>query len=310
MKNSPKAWAFPALALAVLFWGTAFPAAAYLVNRFSLWTIMLIRLIIASLVFLLVPGRLMTARYKRGDWLKLLIMTLSMPCLYFLFETTSLMYTSSVQSGVIAGSLPLFVTLGAALFLKEEVRLPQIGGLVLSMGGVVLLTLFNGGNTQAGPNPLLGNSLELLAMVCAAANLLIQKDLYIRYSPAFLTRLQSWGGIIFFLPGLARIGDLSLKSAGLTDWAVLIYLGAACSFGAYFLYNGAQSTIKASSASVSMNLIPVVALVFGRIFLGETLNTAQLISALAVLGGVFLSQINFPGLGKKKEQPEKLQNRA
>ena len=294
--------AYPFLAGAVLFWGTAFPAASFLVNSYSNWTVMLIRLATASVAFLFVPRKMMTARYARRDWIKLLLMVLAMPCLYFLFETTSLLYTSSVQAGVIAGALPLFITAGAALFLKEEVGAPQIGGLALSLSGVILLTLFNSGEIGQGSNPFLGNGLELLAMVCAAANMLLLKDLYARYSPAFLTRLQCWGGTVFFLPGLAGIGKLGPGSAGAAEWAVLIYLGLACSFAAYFLYNSAQSRIKASSASVSINMVPVTALIFGRIFLKETLNTPQLISSLAVIGGVFLSQL---GSGQNRRKAKK-----
>ncbi|MBN2626361.1 MAG: DMT family transporter [Spirochaetales bacterium] len=292
MKDRNNLIAYMSLAGAVLFWGSAYPAAYYLVNRYSLWTIMLIRLVIASIAFLFVPRRFIRSEYRRGDWKKLLPMVLFMPCFYFFFETSALQYTSSVQAGVIAGALPLFVTVGAVLFLKEKAGLPQIAGLALSLGGVIMLTLFNG-EVPPGTNPLLGNGLELLAMVCAAGNMLLLKDLYSRYSPAYLTRLQNWGGAIFFLPGLGHLKDFAVSRAPGTELAVLLFLGVACSFGAYFLYNDAQSRIKASSASISINMVPVVALVLGRIFLGETLNQAQLLSSLAVIGGVFLSQLNF-----------------
>lgn len=51
-----------------------------------------------------------------------------------------------------------------------------------------------------------------------------------------------------------------------------------------------MSRITASRASVYINLVPVTAVVLGWIILGETLTGAQCLTALAVLGGVAVSQ--------------------
>jgi len=298
MKEKNALKAYPALAGAVIFWGAAFPAAGYLVNRYSIWTIMWLRMITATAAFIWIPRKELKGKYHKGDWKKLLPMIFFMPCLYFFFETSALRYTSSVQAGVISSALPLFVALGATFFLKESVGIPQISGVILSLSGVVLLTLFNE-EILPGKNPLLGNSLELLAMFCAAGNMLLLKDLYRHYSPALLTLLQCLGGIIFFIPGMTGLGDILRAGLPLMDLGLILFLGVFCSFGAFLLYNWAQSQIKASSAAVSINMVPVVALILGWVFLGESLNKAQMISSLLVIGGVLLSQMEF-----RKERPE------
>ena len=60
--------------------------------------------------------------------------------------------------------------------------------------------------------------------------------------------------------------------------------------GAFGLYNWGMSRLTASRASVFINLVPVFAVVFGWSLLGEALAPFQCAAALAVVGGVWISQ--------------------
>ena len=139
--------------------------------------------------------------YRRGDWRLLVPMVLFQPCFYFLLESYALTFTTSSQAGVIASSVPLWVAVGAGLFLAEAVSRRTLIGLVVSVAGVVGLTLLQAGDETAA-NPLFGNLLEVLAMASAAANMLMVKRLSARYNPWTLTAMQMAVGTVFFLPGL------------------------------------------------------------------------------------------------------------
>mgnify|MGYP001299395571 CR=1 FL=1 len=76
-------------------------------------------------------------------------------------------YTSASQAGVIVSCLPIIVALMAFFMLKEYISKAIVIGFTLCIGGSILLTLLSPSTDQA-PNPLLGNFLELMAMVCAA----------------------------------------------------------------------------------------------------------------------------------------------
>jgi len=178
---------------------------------------------------------------------------------------------------------------GAWLFLSESINRKNIAGLILSVSGVVFLTL-NQGSKDVAQNPLLGNSLEFLAMIFAAANMVIIKKLSYRYNPWSLTAMQIIAGTLFFLPGLSGIikSDISIWTTDLIF--ILIYLGAFVSLGAFGLYNWGMSHISASKASSYINLVPVTAIFFGWIILGETLSLFQSIAALIIILGVSISQ--------------------
>ena len=164
-----------------------------------------------------------------------------------------------------------------------------ITGLALSIAGVIFLTLSQGGGGEAS-NPVLGNLMEVGAMVFAAANMLMIKKLSGRYSPWSLTAMQVIAGVIFFLPGLFQIlqTDRAIWTPRLVT--ILVFLGAFVSLGAFGLYNWGISKIKASSASTFINLVPVIAIITGWLFLGEGLTMIQLAAAAGVIIGVILSQ--------------------
>ncbi len=144
------------------------------------------------------------------------------PCLYFLLEGYALSLTSSSQAGMISALVPLLVTAGAWAVLKEPVSPTGIAGLLLSIGGVVWLSL-GGVADESSPNPALGNLLEVGAMVCAAGYMVVMKRLSARYSTWWLTGMQCVAGAVSFPAGCSvrrGLGNISMQA-----WIAVAYLG-------------------------------------------------------------------------------------
>ncbi|MBU1342452.1 MAG: DMT family transporter [Proteobacteria bacterium] len=273
---------------AVFLWGSSFSAMRILLRDLSPTAVMFCRLFIAVIFILPISGKIFSTSYQKGDWKILLPMVLFQPCLYFLFESNALTFTTSSQAGIISACLPLMVAVAAWFFLSESMHRKIIIGLILSIFGVVLLTLFQGEQVNA-PHPVLGNFLELCAMASACANIILIKKLSSRYSTWDLTRLQVCAGMLFFLPGIRSVilADPSIWT--LKTILLLLYLGVFVSFLSFGLYNWGVSKVAASRASIFINLIPVTAVLLGWLVLGETLNTRQMIAAGIVIFGVFFS---------------------
>jgi drug/metabolite transporter (DMT)-like permease len=277
-----------ALLAAALLWGGSFSAMRLAVQVMSPWSVMWLRMVIALTVILPFAGQMKTSAYRKGDWRQLLPMILLQPCLYFLLEAYALKFTTSSQAGVISASVPLMVAVGAWLMLAEPLGRKTFAGLFLSVAGVAVLSLSGRANASA-VNPLLGNALELCAMISAAMNIIYVKRLCARYNPWLLTMLQLVAGTLFFLPGLVL-----LFRQPPTMWTVpLIFsvsLLAVVSVGAFGLYNWAMSRVPASRASAFINLVPVAAVAFGWMVLGEALSGVQCVAAAGVIVGVAISQ--------------------
>jgi len=278
-----------ALITAVVLWGSTFAGTRIALKSLDPTVILWIRMITALIVILPFSKKIVPDKYKKGDWKLLIPMVLFQPCLYFLLESNALRFTTSSQASVVAASLPILVTLGAWIFLSESINRKTIIGLILSITGVIILTMSQGGESLA-ENPILGNSMEFLAMIFAAVNMLIVKKLSDRYNPLTLTAMQIVAGTIFFLPGLMKIINMDQSIWTVDLILLLFYMGAFVSLGAFALYNWAMSRITASKASSYVNLVPVSAIIFGWMILGESLNSTQSLSAVLVLTGVILSQ--------------------
>lgn len=333
--GSPRKQLWPLLAMlaAALMWGGSFSAMRAALQVLNPWSMMWLRMavglaLIAPFAARSLP-RDLRASYRKGDWKLLALLMATEPCLYFLLESNALRFTTSSQAGVIVATAPLMVALGAWLFLGERLRAAAAAGLVLSIAGVVGLTLLGGSPQGASPraaNAPLGNTLETGAMIVAAAYTLTSSRLGRRYPPWMLTALQLAAGVLFFLPGLAFLvrggwrgfpwgrtvlagspaAGAATAGAGATPVApwvlvgVLAFLGSFVTLAAFGCYNWGLSRLPPARASLFLNLIPVVAVLLGWILLGESLSVGQCLSAVAVIGGVLLGQ----GLGRRRRLGE------
>lgn len=286
-----------ALLLAMVLWGSSFVALKYSFQEMHPLMVILGRMAIASLCFLPFIRSFLRMGLHRRHLLPVAAMCLCEPCLYFLFESAALVYTTASQAAMITTMLPLMVAISAGLLLGERVSVQTICGFAVAAAGALWLSI-GGEETVLAPKPMLGNFLEFMAMVCAAGYTILMKRLSKELHPFFLTGLQAMAGTLFFLPALL-LPSVRAASLSLNGWLVVLYLGTVVSVGAYGLYNFGISRIPASQASAFVNLIPVFSIVLGYLILGERLTFWQWMACVLVFSGVLLSQ-DSTGIGKER----------
>lgn len=287
----PKARMIPVIALlvAMLLWASSFVALKLAFQAYAPMFVIFGRMAVGSICFLFLFKRLRTFQYQRGDLRYLLFLALCEPCLYFTFEAKALELTAASQAGMVTAMLPLLVGIAAHFLLKEHVTRRTYAGFILAIVGVVLLSA-GARASQSAPNPVLGNFLEFVAMVCATGYTITLKHLSPRYSPLFITAFQAFVGSIFFLPfALLTPGSIPTTFVPVGVLSIL-YLGIFVTLGAYGLYNFGVSRIPASQASAFINLIPVFTVILGWIILSERFTPLQYGACALVFAGVLLSQ--------------------
>jgi len=288
------------LAVAVLFWGSSFVATKTAMQSFSPMAVMWLRMVLASLVFLPFWRRLPRPARRPGDRRYLLLAVLFIPCLYYLLEGYALRYTSAGQAGAVSAVFPLLVAAAAWPLLGERLSWQGAAAIVVSIAAIALLS-FSGVAQAAAPRPLLGNILELSAMLAATGSTLVVKHLSSRYDPWLLTGLQAAVGVAFFAPLAFISGVPDFAAAPLSAWAALLYLGVVCGLGAFGLYNSALKLLPANRAALAINAIPAVALLGGWILLGERLTWAQVVACALIVGAVVFAEVS--GHTQADEQP-------
>lgn len=279
--------------LSTILWGGAYVAMKFALQSFHPMTMISLLLVVSSATFLaLLPMMIKKQKYTAGDWRIFLVLVICEPCLYFVFEGYALSFTSASQAGMLSATLPIFVGAFGYFLLKEKLSRMAWIGCVIAICGAVWLSVGAVADEHA-PNPLLGNFLQVCGMVVAALYAICVRRLSRGYSPMFITAVQAWAGLLFFLPALFLPG-MGLPEGGgsLLSWLSIVYLGLGVSFGAYSLYGFSISRMPAARASMFMNLIPVFTLVFSMLILGERLTLVQALASAMVLGGVAISQKN------------------
>ncbi len=293
MPQSRRSHLIPLLCLTgtVLFWGTSFVAIKTALTSFSPMTVMWLRMSVASLVFLPFWRRVPRPRPQQGDARILALAVLCIPCLYYLLEGFAVQFTTSSQAGVISAIMPLMVAAGAWVFLRERLSWQSGMALAVSLVGVAVLSSA-GAAQESAPHPVLGNLLELAAMMAAAGSTLAVKHISTRYNPWFLTGLQAAIGVAFFAPFAFASGAwASFWTATPAAWAAVFYLGTFASLAAFGLYNTALKLMPANRAALAINLIPAVAMLSGWLLLGESLTAAQLAACVAIVGAVVFAEL-------------------
>lgn len=278
-----------ALIVAVSLWASTFVVLKMALTVYDPNVIIFGRMFIASICFLFMIPRFRTYSIRRQDIKWLALMAFCEPCMYFVFESHAMVYTSASQAGMIVAMLPLMMAVSARFLLGEEVKKKTLFGFFMAVFGGVWLSL-GAGATEASPDPLLGNSLEFIAMCCAVGYMTILKKMTARYSALLITAIQAFAGTLFYLPLLALPSTTLPRSFELLPVLSILYLGVFITIGAYGLYNFGMSKLPANQTTAYVNLIPVITLFLGWSVLGETFTAHEFIAAGLVMFGVFISQ--------------------
>ena len=287
-----------AMLVAVILWGSSFVAMKIAVQAFSplamTWGRMGCSLLALVLIqcFLWMRGEgfvLYDAHLSRRDWMFILLLALCEPCLYFVFESYAIQYTTASQAGMIVAILPLAVVGIGWIFFNEKPGKGVLFGVLLALVGVVWLSA-GAIASESAPNPVLGNGLEVLAMGCSALYVLCVKKIGAHGSPLLLTAVQVLVGFLFFLPFQAMPFVAWPESFELLPVLAVIYLGVVVTLVAFVMYNYALRHAPAARIGGYLNLTPVFSLLFGVLFLGESLTPGQWAASALVFLGVCIGQ--------------------
>ena len=277
------------LVLAMVLWASTFIALKLAFQTYDPMVVIFGRMLVASLCALCFPFVFRNIPFRFKDVKYMAIMVICEPCLYFVFEAKALVHTSASQAGMITTMMPLLVAIAAWALLKERLTPKTLFGFLIAVAGAFWLSVSSKSSVHA-PNPIWGNFLEFMAMVCGSGYAICLKKLTHRYSSLFLTFLQAFAGAIFFFPILFFPGTvLPVQMVPLPFFSIL-YLGSAVTLGAYGCYNYGVSQIPASQATAFINLIPVFTLGLSALILGERFTGVQYLASGIVFIGVFLSQ--------------------
>lgn len=221
---------------------------------------------------------------------KLFLLALFQPGIYFICETTGMLYTTSSEAGMMIALIPVAVTILAAVILNEKPTLLQSVFVALSVGGVLFI-IFN-----RGVSPVAGNFFGLFllggAVIAAGFYNIISRQLSLEFSPIEITYvMMGFGAFLFNLIAIYEENfNLSSYFSLLTNKQVMIsvmYLGVLSSVVAFFMMNYTLSKITAAESAVFANLTTVVSIIAGVVLRNEPFFKFQVVGAVLIIIGVW-----------------------
>ncbi len=254
---------------------------------------MFLRFTAASLVFIIILHKRKFHKSGPKNHLKLFTVAFFEPGLYFLLETAGIQRTSASSASIIIGAVPAAVALSAALFLKEKIGPKSWIGIILSITGIILLTLFDKGNSADEASTLIGNIYVFLAVLAAAGYMVTVKKVAPDFSSMEITGWQIIYGALIFLPFFIKdfnsISWINMTSASI---AALVFLVIFATLTAFVCYNFALTRIEASKAAMFINGIPLVAVIVSALVLKETVSAVQIAGGIVIISGVTLANLD------------------
>jgi len=182
---------------------------------------------------------------------------------------------------ILNAASPLFAAVGAAVWLAERLTLAKMGGLAAGAAGVVLVS-------RAGPVDLdaaVGWSIaaSLGAALCYALSGVWLKKHGARLNPIAAAGWSQLFAGLELLPGLPFAPATGPISAVIV--ANMLALSLICSGVAYLLYFRLIANVGPTRAMTVTFLLPALGMMWGVLFLGETITPPMVAGALMIIAG-------------------------
>jgi drug/metabolite transporter (DMT)-like permease len=289
-----------ALLLMVVIWGANFSVIKYALREFPQTSFNAMRLTLAAAVFLFAiamrkawrtGGRpfLRDEPLTRADWQRIALLGIIGHFLYQHAFVAGVARTSASNAALIFGATPVAVALLSSLAGHERVPAVRWAGFALSMVGIYVLV---GRAATLSSTTFAGDVLVFCGMLCWSIYSVVAQPMLQRHSPLVVTGYSlAIGATCYFLVAIPTLLSTQWAMISLTSW-VLMGLSSLLALAlSYMIWYTAVQRIGSSRTAIYSNLTPIVAILVAAIWLGEPIAAPQIIGAITILGGVFLTRL-------------------
>lgn len=197
--------------------------------------------------------------------------------------------TSVSNAALIIGATPVVVAVASALLGRERIAPLHWLGAAISITGIYFVV---GRGASFGGSTLTGDLLIMMSVACWAAYTIGASRLIARHSPLFVTGMtMAIGGVPYVALTFPQFLDLDWGSVSAFTWISLVLSALLALNVAYLIWYTGVQRIGAARTSMFSNLVPLVAMSFAAVWLGESLSVDKFIGAAAVLTGVLLTRL-------------------
>lgn len=188
-------------------------------------------------------------------------------------------------AAVLQYTAPAFVTVIAWRFYRESLNREKIIALILALAGVVLIAeLYDTATVQLN---IVGVACGLTTGLCFGLYSIFNKRAVKRYS-AWTVITYNLGFGMLFLAFVQMPAAIRETAAAPGAWPYIVAMAILATVLPHGLYVSGLAHVPASTASIMATWEPAMATILAYTVLGETLDSLQMLGALAIILGVIL----------------------
>jgi drug/metabolite transporter (DMT)-like permease len=291
-------------------WGANILVFKHAIQVIDPWAFNAYRLILATTtlgILAWLESRSKIVERKPYSRVQLLSFSMLTGFVYLLVFVKGISLTTAGNTALIFSSMPMWAALISLVFAKE--RLPAItwSGLLVTFFGTVLVTTQSSGKISFASEYFVGNLLILAAALTWATGTVLSRSLLNAFSPLRLAFISAMITTPMHLVLIA--GDLpanwSVATSGVTLWEI-VYSGVFSTGLAYASWHVGVGILGASHAAVYQNVVTLVAVMGGWLFLHERPLWAQIVGGILIVAGLILMRRGRERMPPKETNPEVL----
>ena len=181
-------------------------------------------------------------------------------------------------AAILLYTAPVWVAVGAWLWLGEPITRTLLASMAISMAGVVMVALAGGEGVRATAMAI---GWGLLSGLAYALYYLLGRRIFSEYSAERVLSVALGIGALMLAP-FVSVNDL--RGASVDAWLAIVGLAIVPTYVAYLFYAAGLRQVEASRAAVIATLEPAVAVAISFLVWGDTLRPLAIVGAGA--GGV------------------------
>jgi drug/metabolite transporter (DMT)-like permease len=282
-------------------WGSSFLFLRIASPEFG--PIFLIEMRVASGLIVLLPICLLLGKIQelKENWKMIFILSLSnMTIPFCLFAYSALNMGAGILS-IINATVPFFTAIIAFLVYQQRMTRYGLIGLMVGFMGVAVL-VFDPSESSGVTNDLAIPS-ALFACVLYGVALNIVSHKLQGVSGISITTGALFFSTIVLIP-FAVIERPEVMPQG-SVWFSVLALGVVCTGFGYILFYRLIARIGSQQAIMTTYLIPIFSILWGNLFLAESITLFMIFGGMLVLMGVGMTTGRFPGIANLSKEISK-----
>lgn len=228
-------------------------------------------------------------RLTRREWFFMALVAMSGVTFNQLCFIGGLAHSSVAHAGLIVALGPVMVLVLSCLLRLEALTVLKFLGMLISFGGVAVLTTGKAGQGNGGH--WLGDVILLIGSAVFAYYTILVKEIADKYDALTLNALAYMIGVSAMIPfGAHSILYVRWAAIPPRAWVGLAYAIIFGSVVPYLIYAVAMAELTATRVAAFSYIQPVIATGLAIWLIGERLTTKIILGGILILAGVYLTE--------------------